>query len=166
MGGRLAEEIVFKEKTNGASNDIERATEIAKMMVCRWGMSERVGPVAFGPKSDMPFVGMGSESKDYSESKAKEIDEEVTRIIQDNYKVAKDILESKREQLERLAEALIVWETLDRAQVLDIVKGKDIGVPISKQGGGTSAPVVTEEKETSEGSNPIKAGPQGGVVPA
>ncbi len=130
LGGRVAEEIVFNEITSGASNDIERATDLAHSMVCRWGMSEALGPINFGSNRDQPFVGMGAvEGKHYAEETALQIDKEVANIIRQNYDEAKNILVTNRKALDELSEALIVWETLDRAQIDRIVAGEDIGLP-------------------------------------
>jgi cell division protease FtsH len=133
MGGRCAEELIFQESTNGASNDIERATELARNMVCHWGMS-KLGPINYGKYREHPFVGMGqSEGGHVSEDTAKMIDQEIHEIISINYELAKKILVDNKDILIRLAEALIIWETLDSVQVKDIVAGKDIGKPSLEQ---------------------------------
>ena len=86
MGGRAAEEIVFKQITTGAGNDIERATELARKMVCEWGMSERMGPLAFGKKEEQIFLGREiAQHRDYSELTAQAIDAEVNRMVMENY---------------------------------------------------------------------------------
>lgn len=130
MGGRCAEEIVFDEITNGASNDIEKATQIAHHMVCSWGMSEKMGPRNYSNPGSSPFGGRQMESIGYSEKTAQEIDGEIHALIDNNYKLAKQILIDHRGALDRLAEGLIVWETLDHKQVQDLIDGKDIGVPL------------------------------------
>lgn len=127
MGGRSAEELILNEITSGASNDIERATHLARSMVCRWGMSEKLGPIHFFKSGMSPFP--TSEHMDYSEQKSREIDEEVQRFVHENHQLALDILTENRATLERLAEALIVWETLDFEQIKAITEGKDIGQP-------------------------------------
>ncbi|MCK5074038.1 MAG: ATP-dependent zinc metalloprotease FtsH [Bacteriovoracaceae bacterium] len=127
MGGRSAEELVFNEMTNGASNDIERATSLARSMVCHWGMSEKLGPVNFKKTAFSPF--QYGEQSDYSEKMSQVIDEEVYRIVDENRKIAFLILEEHRDVLNRIAEALILWETLDYEQIKQIADGKDIGVP-------------------------------------
>lgn len=129
MGGRCAEELVFNEITNGASNDIERATMLAHHMVCNWGMSEKLGPINY-QKSGMSPWGSQTQSTDYSEKIAQEIDGEVQRFVETNYKVAVNILKENRESLDRLADALMLWETLDIKQVNNVIAGVDIGVPL------------------------------------
>ncbi|MFT6069186.1 MAG: cell division protease FtsH [Bacteriovoracaceae bacterium] len=129
MGGRCAEEIVFDDVTSGASNDIQVATSMAHKMVCDWGMS-RLGPLRFHRSSQTAFSAPGTEGMNYSEETAERIDQEVKRIVDENYEVAKEILIKHRDILDRLSEALIVWETLDKHQVQDLVDGKDIGKPI------------------------------------
>lgn len=129
MGGRCAEEIVYSQMTSGASNDIERATSLARSMVCKWGMSPKMGPINYNKSGMSPWNGTG-ENVDYSEKVAQEIDEEINRIVEKNYQDAIHILKSHRDALDRLANALIEWETLDFAQVQDVVNGKDIGKPL------------------------------------
>ncbi|MCF8059644.1 MAG: ATP-dependent zinc metalloprotease FtsH [Bacteriovoracaceae bacterium] len=163
MGGRCAEEIVFGEITNGASNDIERATQLARSMVCSWGMSNKMGPINYHKEQSSPWA--APSSSNYSEKTGQEIDEEIHRLISDNYKLAIDILNTNREALDRVAEGLIVWETLDFQQVQDLVDGKDIGVPIivdPPAGGGGEGPkeeVKNEAKDPSgnPGDDPLPA---------
>jgi cell division protease FtsH len=130
MGGRCAEEIEFNEITNGASNDIERATQLAHSMVCSWGMSSVMGPRNFSKPGGSPFGGQGMASVDYSEDTANAIDTEMNKFIDDNYKLALKILTDNKDALDRLSEGLILWETLDNQQCQDLIDGKDIGVPI------------------------------------
>ncbi len=124
FGGRVAEEIIFKDYTTGAGNDIERATDVARKMVCEWGMSEKLGPLAY-EKNDAPvFLGMQNNStKEYSDSKAEEIDREVHRIIMDGYNKAKRILEDNLDILHVAAKALLEFETIDGEDVDLIMKG-------------------------------------------
>ncbi len=129
MGGRCAEEIIFGDYTNGAANDIERATSLAHNMVCNWGMSEKLGPINFYKSGISPFADP-REHRDYSEETAKNIDAEIHVFIERNYLRAKKILEEKREILDRFAEKLIIWETLDMEQVKKILAGEDIGIPL------------------------------------
>jgi cell division protease FtsH len=124
FGGRAAEELIFKDYTTGAGNDIERATHIARKMVCEWGMSDKLGPLAY-EKSEAPiFVGMASPNpREYSEAKAEEIDDEVFRIVTDGHKKAVDILTQNIDKLHRLAEALLDKETIDGPEVDLIFRG-------------------------------------------
>ena len=132
MGGRCAEELVFGQITSGASNDIERATALARNMVCLWGMSERMGPVNYH-RAGGPLPGADpNDHSDYSEQTAQQIDEELRGIVRRNYEQAMGILRDNREALDRLAEGLILWETLDFEQVQDLIAGKDIGIPLVK----------------------------------
>ncbi len=127
MGGRAAEELVLKHQTTGAGNDIERATEIARKMVCEWGMSEKIGPLTLGKKEEHIFLGKEiSQSRDFSEDTAHLIDAEVKQLISEHYDRAKSILTSNSETLHSLAEALLERETLDRAEIEEIVLGKKI----------------------------------------
>jgi cell division protease FtsH len=142
MGGRCAEELVFKEITNGASNDIEKATSLAFHMVCDWGMSDKMGPINFKKPNSNPFLSrIPGAQQDYSEKTSESIDNEVRFLIDSNYQEAMGILKENREALDKLAEALIIWETLDWAQVEKIISGKDIGVPII-----TKKPEIKEDQ--------------------
>ncbi len=116
MGGRAAEEIVFEEATTGASNDLDRATKMARAMVTRYGMSEKLGPLMFGEKDEMVFLGKEiGEQRNYSEEIARQIDREVRRIIENAYNKATKIIQENRAKLEEIAERLLQEETLDRA---------------------------------------------------
>ena len=124
MGGRVAEEIFLKTMTTGAGNDIERATEIARKMVCEWGMSQ-LGPLTFGKKEEQIFLGRElSQHRDYSEETAREIDAEVRRFIDSAYKTAFDVLDGNRDVLERIAQALLEREVLDSAELQMIIQDK------------------------------------------
>lgn len=125
FGGRTAEEMIFGDYTTGAGNDIERATEMARRMVCEWGMSEKLGPIAYEKRESPVFMGMnyGAKNKEYSESKAEEIDQEITRIISEGYQKAKEILRNHKDVLEKIAQALLVYETIDGAEVDLLVNG-------------------------------------------
>ena len=124
FGGRAAEELIFTDYTTGAGNDIERATEVARRMVCEWGMSEKLGPLAFEKREGPVFLGMNSGSTpQYSEAKAEQIDAEIYRIITTGYELAKQILRDNKDTLIRLADALLDLETIDGAEVETIVSG-------------------------------------------
>jgi len=118
MGGRAAEELIFKDPTTGAGNDIERATDLARKMVCEWGMSERMGPLAFGTKEEQIFLGRDiAQHKDYSEVTAIAIDEEIKRMVTRGYETATAILSANIHILHALAQALIEREELNAEEI-------------------------------------------------
>ncbi len=123
MGGRAAEELVLKDTTTGAGNDIERATELARKMVCEWGMSEKMGPLSFGKKEEVIFLGREiARHQDYSEETAVEIDTEVKHLVFDSYERAKSLLQMNIDNLYALADALLEKEVLDAGEIDEIVK--------------------------------------------
>jgi cell division protease FtsH len=123
FGGRVAEELVLNHMTTGAGNDIERATELARRMVCEWGMSEKLGPMTFGKKEEQIFLGRDfTQQQDYSESTAVEIDAEVRRIIQASYLRARDLLHTNLHLLHKIAEKLLEKESLDGAEIDALVQ--------------------------------------------
>ncbi len=127
MGGRAAEELVLNLQTTGAGNDIERATEIARKMVCEWGMSEKLGPLTFGKKEEQIFLGREfSQHRDYSEETARLIDDEVRALVTKSYEKAKDILQKNLTTLHQLANALLEKEVLDGQQIDRIIKGERV----------------------------------------
>jgi cell division protease FtsH len=127
MGGRAAEELVFHHFSTGASNDLKQATDLAKRMICKYGMSEKLGPVSFGDDDHDVFLGRDFVMrKDYSEKKAEEIDEEVTRILRSLYDEARQILNDNRATLDRITEALLERETLDTADLKLLVAGQPL----------------------------------------
>ncbi len=126
MGGRCAEEIFLSHLTTGAGNDIERATEIARQMVCDWGMSD-LGPLAFGKKDEQIFLGREiAQHRDYSEDTAIAIDREVRKIVTNAYQRARQVLETNREAVERVALALLEREVLDASEINLLVAGKPL----------------------------------------
>ncbi len=125
MGGRVAEELVLNHQTTGAGNDIERATEIARKMVCEWGMSEKLGPLTFGKKEEQIFLGREfAQHRDYSEETARLIDNEIRAIVTHSYEKAKDILQKNMAALHQLANSLLEKEVLDSRQIDSIIKGE------------------------------------------
>ncbi|MFN8369652.1 MAG: ATP-dependent zinc metalloprotease FtsH [Bacteriovoracaceae bacterium] len=144
LGGRIAEEMIFNEQTNGASNDIERSTDIARNMVCNWGMSASIGPINLAKSKERYY---GGDSNDYSPVTAQKIDEEIKNIIEKNYQEARTILETKRTDLEKVAEALILWETLDLDQIKALIAGKDIGAPLKTK------PAVADSNQAKSTNN-------------
>jgi cell division protease FtsH len=140
MGGRAAEEIIFNSTTTGAGNDIERATEIARKMVCEWGMSEKFGPVSFGKKDEQIFLGREmSTHKNYSEATAVEIDSEIRRIVDDNYARVRRMLTANVDVLHRLAHELIEKENLSGEEVDRIIQGVE-GAEVETSSTGAATP--------------------------
>jgi cell division protease FtsH len=124
FGGRAAEEIVFEDYTTGAGNDIERATELARRMVCEWGMSEKLGPLAYEKREGPVFLGMQqSGSRDYSDAKAQEIDAEVFDLVKNGHDVAVEILKKNMQAMHNMAGALLEYETIDADEVNLLVQG-------------------------------------------
>ena len=124
MGGRVAEELVFQQITTGAGNDIERATDLARKMVCEWGMSEDLGPLTFGKKDEEIFLGREiATRRDYSEDVAHKIDSEVRRLVTENYERAKRMLHENMAALKALAEALLEKEVLEGSEIDQIIQG-------------------------------------------
>src|ERR687894_2522017 len=128
LGGRAAEELVFNEVTTGAANDLEKVTATAKQMIMRFGMSEKLGPRTLGRNHDMPFLGrdMGSEP-DYSDEIAREIDDEIRRVIEEAHQRAREILTDNREGLDRVSKILLERETIDKDQFERLLAGEDEG---------------------------------------
>jgi cell division protease FtsH len=123
MAGRIAEECVIDDISSGAASDIQQATAMARAMIMHWGMSEKLGNVLYGESQEYVFLGRDMmRSKDYSEQTARNIDDEVKRIIDEAYRKAKEIIDTHRDKLEMIAKALLEYETLDGLQVADIVR--------------------------------------------
>src|SRR6184192_4516851 len=128
LGGRAAEELVFQEVTTGAANDIEKVTHTAKQMIMRFGMSEKLGPRVLGRNQDMPFLGreMGNEP-DYSEEIAREIDDEIRRVIEDAHETALRVMREHMDELHKISAILIERETIDKDQFERLLAGEDEG---------------------------------------
>ncbi len=127
MGGRIAEEVCLGQMTTGAGNDIERATEMARKMVCEWGMSDKMGPLTYGTKEEQVFLGKDfSSQKNFSDQTAKLIDQEVKALVMGGYNKAKELIIENRDKLEKLAEALLERETLDADEIREIFEGKKV----------------------------------------
>jgi cell division protease FtsH len=145
LGGRIAEEITNRVVTTGAGNDLDRVTDLARRMVCEWGMSEAVGPLTFGRKDEEVFLGRDlAQHKDYSEDTANKIDQEIKRIVTENYDRARSILEEKKAELLQIAEELLAREVLSGDQVLRIVAGDPLEEPPPAQ------PVATDQSPSPE----------------
>jgi cell division protease FtsH len=153
MGGRVAEEVVFNHKTSGASDDIEKATDIARKMVTVYGMSDSMGPIAFGQKEEAIFLGREiAQHRDYSEKTAIKIDEEVQRIVDEAYSTAKGILREHEDLLHKIAETLLEKETLDGKEIDAIIEATKPGLEFTRTV--TAADVVAEERRQTGGSQP------------
>jgi cell division protease FtsH len=130
LGGRIAEELVFSDISNGAANDIQQVTKLARHMVCDWGMSD-LGPIAFGENHDTVFLGREiTRSENYSEATAQRIDVEVRKIVDEQYVLAKQILSGHRPELEKIAEALLQYETIEGRHVREILEFGEIRSPV------------------------------------
>jgi cell division protease FtsH len=143
FGGRAAEEIIFNEITTGAASDIDQATKIARRMVCEWGMSEEMGPVAYGGQEGSVFLGKDfSTRKEVSGHTMMAIDKEVKTIIESQYQLAKKLLKEKVETLHRMATAVLEKETLDSDDIERIMKGEPIPAPSNDESGGPVAAIA------------------------
>src|SRR6202171_4694466 len=160
MGGCLAEELFLEQMSAGAGNDIERATELARKMVCEWGMSQ-LGPLTFGKKEEQIFLGREiAQHRDYSEATAIQIDEEVRKMVSTGYATAKGILSENRETLIRIAKALIEREVLDASEIKLLVEGQDLP-PIkplpAKTDDGVQQVIKPERSPAKGGERPATA---------
>ncbi|MBO6658694.1 MAG: ATP-dependent zinc metalloprotease FtsH [Pseudomonadales bacterium] len=175
FGGRIAEELTLGPDgiTTGASNDIERATKMARAMVTKWGLSEELGPLMYDEEDEEVFLGMsaGASRSQVSGETAKKIDEEVRSIIDDCYSTAKRLLEENRDKLDVMAEALLEYETIDRRQIVDIMEGRKPSPP--EHWDDTDPGTPPDAKNVSDEENAIKsddadtqAGFSGGGDPA
>ena len=151
FGGRIAEEMIFgaESVTTGAQNDIQRVTEIARNMVTKWGLSDKLGPLAYGEDEGEVFLGhQVTQSKTISDETAHAIDEEVRRIVEENYAEATQVLEENKDALHAMADALMKFETIDRDQIQDIMDGREPRPP--KEADRVSEPVSSSGVEPEE----------------
>jgi cell division protease FtsH len=145
LGGRAAEKLVFKQITTGAGNDIERATELARKMVCEWGMSEKLGPLAYGAKEEELFLGREiTRSRNFSESTQITIDAEVKQIVTIGMKKAEKVLRENMKILHRLSNALLEREILDSDEIDKLIRGE--ALPPSERKNGDNAPTADAKK--------------------
>jgi cell division protease FtsH len=158
LGGRAAEEIVFGEITTGASNDLEKVTETAKQMVMRFGMSERLGPRVFGHDRGQPFLGREfSAEPDYSDEVAREIDDEIRRIVEEAHQTSKDILSEHREQLDTISKILLERETIEAEEFIALLDGKseeEVFADEEEEEEKSEAPADAEKGTSREGARP------------
>jgi cell division protease FtsH len=146
MGGRVAEELKLERLTTGAGNDFERATDMARKMVCEWGMSEKLGPLTFGKQEEQIFLGREiAQHRDYSEATAVEIDREVKEFVMEGYQTARDILEENEAALTQIAEALLEREVLDAEQIAALARGEELPAPPPASPEGPPEPEPVEE---------------------
>ena len=148
MGGRIAEELFMDHMTTGAGNDIERATALARQMVCEWGMS-KMGPLTFGKRDEEVFLGREiAQQRNYSEATAKEIDAQVGAIVTESYDRARKLIEDNSDGLTRIAEALLEREVLDGSEVTALLEGREL------------APLVIPERPADSDGGPTEPEPQ------
>ncbi len=154
FGGRIAEDLYVGRISTGASNDFERATQIARDMVTRYGMSDKMGPMVYGENEGEVFLGRSvTHSQNISEATMQQVDAEIRRIIDEQYKVAYDILNSNRDKMETMTNALMEWETIDRDQVLEIMDGKAPSPPKDY-----SHNLRQDDDSTPDSAAPVAAG--------
>jgi cell division protease FtsH len=159
MGGRIAEEIFMKQVTTGAGNDIERATDMARKMVCEWGMSD-LGPLSFGKREEQIFLGREiAQHRDFSEATAIRIDEQVKKLVENGYNRARQIIEQRADALDRIALALLEREVLDGSEVNLLIEGKPLAaVPPPPTGDGTQQIIKPDAGRRVPGM--LEGGPQ------
>jgi cell division protease FtsH len=159
FGGRIAEEVFMHQMTTGASNDFERATQIARDMVMRYGMSEALGPMVYAENEGEVFLGRSvTKTTHMSEQTMQKVDAEVRRIIDQQYKLARELIEQNADKMHAMAKALLEWETIDADQIDDIMNGKPPRPPkdfaprapaSGGNGGGGTAPVAGDATATT-----------------
>ncbi|MGK2906169.1 MAG: ATP-dependent zinc metalloprotease FtsH [Desulfuromonadales bacterium] len=151
MGGRVAEELIFESVTTGASNDLERATAIARKMVCEWGMSDKLGPLSYGEKEGEVFLGRDfGHVKNYSEATAYSIDEEIRQIVEENYVLTREVLSKNKEALIKVSETLLERENMDGSEIKAIIFGSEEAtaeevVDVAENSSATAEPSAAEE---------------------
>ncbi|MCO6428281.1 ATP-dependent zinc metalloprotease FtsH [Nitrosomonas communis] len=151
FGGRIAEEIFMNQMTTGASNDFERATETARRMVTQWGMSDTLGPMVYGENESEVFLGRSvTTHKNVSEATMQKVDMEIRRIIDEQYSLARRLIEENRDKVEAMTKALLEWETIDSEQIKDIMEGRPPRPPQPPQ-----SSVSAKEKESKKPSEAI-----------
>jgi cell division protease FtsH len=155
FGGRIAEEIFMHQMTTGASNDFERATSIARSMVTQWGMTDALGPMVYGENEGEVFLGRSvTTHKNVSEATMQQVDAEIRRIIDQQYSLARRLIEENRDKIEAMAKALLEWETLDAEQIGDIMAGKPPREPKQR-----ATPPASTPADNSPGAAPNAAAP-------
>ena len=156
LGGRIAEELTNGNVTTGAGNDLDRATDMARRMVCEWGMSDEIGPLTFGKKEEQIFLGRDfTQHQDYSEGTAIRIDQEIKRIVTGNYERARTTLEAHASELNHIAEELLIREVLDADQVRRIAKGLPIEEPVPARGPSAPPDGTVSKSEPENDAAPL-----------
>jgi cell division protease FtsH len=151
LGGRAAEEIVFHEVTTGAANDLEKVTSTSKSMIMRFGMSEKLGPRVLGHSSDQPFLGRDFNAQaDYSEEIAREIDDEIRRVIEESHELALSVLREHMDDLHKISQILIERETIDKDQFERLLAGEDEGTVFPEEVAAAEAPPSPQEEPKRE----------------
>jgi cell division protease FtsH len=166
MGGRIAEEIFLKQMTTGAGNDIERASDLARKMVCEYGMSN-LGPLTFGKKEEQIFLGREiAQHRDFSEETARQIDAEVRNLVDTAYRSAYDILNNHQDIMHRMAQALLERETIDANEIRMIIEGKELP-PLDTGSSGNGTPAAADVQQVLK-PEPNRGGglPEGSPSPA
>jgi cell division protease FtsH len=154
MGGRIGEEVFLGQMTTGASSDFQNATMLARRMVTEWGMSDALGPMVYGENDSEVFVGRSiTTHKNVSEATMQRVDQEIRRIIDEQYAVARKIIEENRDKVEKIAKTLLEWETLDAEQLKDIMEGREPRPPKPSQAGSANRP------DPSAGAAPTATAP-------
>ena len=164
MGGRIGEELFMNQMTTGASNDFERATDMARNMVVRWGMSDLLGTRVYGENESEVFLGRDvTTHKNLSDSTAEMVDKEIRRIIDEQYTIARNIIEENRDKMEVMAKALLEWETIDADQIDDIMEGKSPRPPedTSSSSGGSGSDDTSSKTEDKKAPEPKMDSPAG-----
>jgi cell division protease FtsH len=171
MGGRAADELIFGQKTTGAGNDIEQATNLARRMICDWGMSERLAPLTYGKHEELIFLGKEiSQQRDYSENTAVLIDQEVAALVQDANEKARRILEEHSDDLHRLAKSLLEREILDGNEIDQLLRGETLAPAADRGNGNRPGQKQTEipfPGGTAQGvvQAPVEREPEGAGTP-
>ena len=161
FGGRIAEEVFMKQMTTGASNDFERATDLARQMVTQWGMSDKLGPMVYGENEGEVFLGRSvTTHKNMSEATMKTVDAEVRRIVDEQYAIARKLIEANKDKIEAMTQALLEWETIDSDQINDIMEGRPPRPPkppqsMSSTTSGESPSVESDEEESKTASQEV-----------
>jgi cell division protease FtsH len=160
LGGRVAEELIFSELTTGDQNDIEKASKLARKMVCEFGMSEKLGPLTLGQKQGEVFLGRDfTTHQDYSDQIAYEIDQEIRRLVDEAYERAGDILTRHRERLDTIARALIERETLEKEELLAFLEGREVKAAPEQSRAAKADESPEKEQEEMRPPSPIKGSP-------